>query len=399
MSKRKRINRYTIPIIGVVLCITFFPVVSRARTTRASLDGLLQDIYLKVRSKDAVKELPDTKEKGDIYSQAYTVMKNNIVTDNTAIIEATTTFINKEYTAKQGGCALTFTDTTILLYQNKNIRGTLGEIMQIPSPGNTTVFYETFYTACMKLNKCIYPDKAETYFQKEENLTQCVNQATTAFLLAQQYASSFAEVTQGTYGENVYQDGDPDNASFDLLLDIQYIGDVLFKGNKEVPESLFFDLPTVQATKRSEENQHEEETADDTSSLTDALTIKQILELLNQKPAGTGDTGETQQGTGNAYIPLPLTIKLSKEELPDPTLFIVTARSLSPSETVTKYSFFVNDAPVASQGNQINSLKITKDTTVRVTVQDSFGQTAEDSIKILYKPQKEEKATQQQNTG
>ncbi len=207
-----------------------------------SFDSMLQNILNKATKDDLIKELPTKMQKGNIFSNAYELEWNNIKQEKIETIEVTANYLNKIYTK---WCNMTTDDISILLFQNKDIREEIWHILQVPPMSNTEVFYETYYNACTKLNKCITPWKQPQFYQDTKMLKKCIEDTTKAYILSKTSNINMAKIQQSTQWENIFIDGNEDNWPYDLLADIQYIGDVIFKWNKERPETLFFEMPTV----------------------------------------------------------------------------------------------------------------------------------------------------------
>jgi hypothetical protein len=57
-------------------------------------------------------------------------------------------------------------------------------------------------------------------------------------------SSSFltTAISQDTYGEDLFRNGDPDDSQFDLLMDIQFIGNLFFTTFQAAPQVLFYRL-------------------------------------------------------------------------------------------------------------------------------------------------------------
>ncbi|MEI8091159.1 MAG: hypothetical protein WCG98_02685 [bacterium] len=52
-------------------------------------------------------------------------------------------------------------------------------------------------------------------------------------------------MSQSNYGEDLYRNGNKSDSDFDLLLDINDIGNIFFSSFKSTPEMLFYALPTA----------------------------------------------------------------------------------------------------------------------------------------------------------
>lgn len=78
-----------------------------------------------------------------------------------------------------------------------------------------------------------------------EVLDMCIKQASEAYYLIQPSLTNIATMKQSTYGDNIFIDGKEENSPFDLMVDIDRIGQVLFKNHKARPEITFFEMPDI----------------------------------------------------------------------------------------------------------------------------------------------------------
>ncbi|NCQ82148.1 hypothetical protein GW750_05090, partial [bacterium] len=83
--------------------------------------------------KTAEDNLTNAMQKGDLYTQSYKLAKSNITKKTLDVIEQTKDFLNNNY-AYPYTCELTYADTAIILYQNKDIRPRINQLIQAPTP-------------------------------------------------------------------------------------------------------------------------------------------------------------------------------------------------------------------------------------------------------------------------
>lgn len=142
-----------------------------------------------------------------------------------------------------------------MLRQNKAIRPYLAALLKFPSPEDASLFYDVFYTSCLKLAACWNLTKQQS--MTTEVLDQCIIKTTEAYFLVKPSLANIATMHQTTYGDNVFIDGNEENAPFDLMVDVERIGQVLFKDSKSRPEMVFFDLPDVSTKPSSQQSQNQ----------------------------------------------------------------------------------------------------------------------------------------------
>ena len=80
---------------------------------------------------------------------------------------------------------------------------------------------------------------------ERKQLEYCKNIATDAYYMGKINSSNANALDSANFGDNIFVDNRMDNSDFDIMVDIKRIGDVLFEGNKEPAEILFFKFPTV----------------------------------------------------------------------------------------------------------------------------------------------------------
>lgn len=78
-------------------------------------------------------------------------------------------------------------------------------------------------------------------------------------LYYQYLSSSFltTNIVQDNYGEDLFRNGDPDDSQFDLLVDIQAIGNLFFTTFQAAPQVLFYQLPQRTAYQAAQEKMAE----------------------------------------------------------------------------------------------------------------------------------------------
>lgn len=59
---------------------------------------------------------------------------------------------------------------------------------------------------------------------------------------------SIVLLTEGTFGENIFQNGSLQDSDYDLMIDIYNIGRLMFQGYIAPVELVYYQLPTVNNT-------------------------------------------------------------------------------------------------------------------------------------------------------
>lgn len=316
------------------------------------MDGLLQNIYYKVENKDNPSELPDKLQVWDVFQTSYNSAENMDYKTKIKSIQTVADYMNTEYIPN--GCNLNSSEVGIMLYQNKDIRNQISDILQVPSYGDTDLFYDTFYRSCMKLSKCLYPTKTSKELQTTENLKLCVSETSTAYFGLTNAIRKESTITDTLNGENIFMDWNLDNGGFDLLVDINLIWKVMFKWEQSIPETLFFEMP------KANNNSNNLAGWDQTNSPNFA------------NPAS--NYSSTNGG---------LAVKIQSKQLDTPNTRTISAIA-DPGLNIVKYVFWINDKKIESDQNYIWSLTITENTAITVDIEDGFGQTGSAKTLLTY---------------
>jgi hypothetical protein len=99
--------------------------------------------------------------------------------------------------------------------------------------------------ACLQVYNCLTAQGgSKDVDPSRQIITTCTSYVNQIYEQAQGLANAHAQIKQNTNGIQRYENGTLDDSSFDLLVDIQAIGDILFANNKQVPELLFYQTPS-----------------------------------------------------------------------------------------------------------------------------------------------------------
>ena len=80
-----------------------------------------------------------------------------------------------------------------------------------------------FVESCNTLMQCTKGEKSKAPHK------ECIDTIQSAFSGAAKNLKAHHELRMGNYGKNFFQNANADDSSFDLLIDIEMIGNILFE--------------------------------------------------------------------------------------------------------------------------------------------------------------------------
>lgn len=116
----------------------------------------------------------------------------------------------------------------------------------------STVKDAWFNASCVAVYTCYHKDELLAKWVDLQNLKysneiyrSCTSTVNDVFMIMYQRASSLETIKNINYGDEFLANGSPDDGPYDILLDIQSIGDVLFTHNDGASEIHFYDMQPV----------------------------------------------------------------------------------------------------------------------------------------------------------
>lgn len=213
---------------------------------QSTWDNLIESANEKLQPYDDVEPLTKPLEFGNIYSHAYDLAANAQASTALQTITATTRDFNTSYS-----CSLTTDDIVALFLGVDAVRIDLGsQLASIAQTQNLTNRSASFTTACIKATACIQrtnkPNNLLT--QKTATLTDdaysdCRNYALAAYQKTSSIVSNMTSLSTSTIGNDIYYNGTLDDSPYDLLVDIQDIGKIMFENNEQSDSMLFYTFP------------------------------------------------------------------------------------------------------------------------------------------------------------
>jgi hypothetical protein len=171
----------------------------------------------------------------DLYKSALNVVKENELAPGQEALIQVRNSLNTSNT-----CKLEDSDIlNIVLSDSKNLYLFQGLLSKDLDEKELFVNYEDFADSCNKVMQCT------TKKNSNPPHTECINMIENAFASAQKDLKYQHELRMGNYGKDFFQNANSEDSPFDLLVDIEMIGNILFEGFKPSSEAevLFYTMP------------------------------------------------------------------------------------------------------------------------------------------------------------
>ena len=172
----------------------------------------------------------------DLYSKALHIVKQNEISSTNEAVNSVVAYFARQ------SCKVTANDVLNVFYSSdgrfwsflKNLFSSIGTSSPTPTAINDS-YYRFF--ACD--NKMVGKKPSTEDFAHVQNIVSSIyyQSLTSVF-----YSSTLA---QNNIGEDLFWNGNTGDSAFDLLSDINDIGEMFFITFKKAPEVLFYRLPTA----------------------------------------------------------------------------------------------------------------------------------------------------------
>ncbi len=210
-------------------------------TTQASVQitSKLQSLYQSIKENPWEKKLPGWKNIDNLYETALAKVKEDDIVPLQEAITQTKAQINNT-----DNCDLLDSDISNIIFSaDSTLRSQLENLLQSSNTNqweNIQIPYKDFAKSCDKVMECKTWEKS-----KSPHLT-CQDITYQQFLDNYQNVINSYTMREWIYGKNFFQDANPDNSLFDLLIDVETIGKILFQWFKsaKTAQVLFYSMPT-----------------------------------------------------------------------------------------------------------------------------------------------------------
>lgn len=250
-------NSTAIIALSLILLLMVQPAVQTFASVQTSRNSLLQRANDELNPYDDVEPLTKPLELGNIYDHAYDLASKAQASTALQTITATTRDFNVTYS-----CDLVTDDMVALFLGVDAIRQDLGsQLASVAEIQNLNNQSASFTTACLKTTACIQKKSRRSTERlamekggnaltlwRTNNLTDtaynaCRNYAFAAYQKTSSIISNMTSLSTTAVGNDIYYNGTLDDSPFDLLVDIQAIGDILFAQNEKTDSMLFYTFP------------------------------------------------------------------------------------------------------------------------------------------------------------
>lgn len=218
----------------------------------ANLSSILSDMYTNTKNEETLSSMAGKVVVPDMFSRAYQVAQENDMVTFFETIDYTSNYINRQYS-----CDTEFSDiVNILRYTNTEFQEKTQQIIvQDPSQTNVrTPQRNEMVRSCMKISACKAGVLPQNFVDSVAARTQCQDLIQNSYSYVSANAGFLHTFDQDNFGEEYFQNGSLDDSEYDLLIDIQTIGDIMFESNKQTEELIFYRLPKVNRSSSNKQN-------------------------------------------------------------------------------------------------------------------------------------------------
>ncbi|HMT01122.1 MAG TPA: hypothetical protein PKC14_02240 [Candidatus Absconditabacterales bacterium] len=215
-------------------------------------DVWMNEQYEKVNQDNTTAGLPSSAEIGGIYNAAYKMLVETNLRSNKEAFSAAYQYINAQYQ-----CSMTESEVASVLYFIPDIRNQVNRLLG-PFGADTKTTkagsMEGFIASCTKFSQCLQkngyisdqvsltPLPTQNFYSSQSYLN-CTNLMKSAYYLSEAAYYSHHKIEQSSRGTDIFSNASLEDSSYDLMIDIQNIGSLLFGNNKKVDEIVFFQMP------------------------------------------------------------------------------------------------------------------------------------------------------------
>lgn len=223
-----------------VFCVMIFSVMMSPLYAVDTIQGFMIDLqgeYSDAQSSSTKKTLPQRTERGWLYKQALQLTQEDGLVTSYEAVRKTVDTINKGIAP---WCGYRTSDVLHVLVSDPDIYGelltTYGRL-----PTGINPWSEQAFAAC----KTYYACQGDTAPMTNRRFQACSDHIQSLYVVAKTQLQWLHSIDQMHYGDNIFYDGNPDNASYDLLVDISQITDLIYESNELPGETFFYEFPSI----------------------------------------------------------------------------------------------------------------------------------------------------------
>jgi len=235
MLKKKKISKiFKIKILTIEILFSIVFLVGYTQAT-VKITSKIQWIYEKIKNNPSLNNLPWWSV-SDIYKTSLNIVKENDFIPLQEALVQTRKEINKN-----PNCNIKDSDILNIVFSTENNKLFMFQWLLSDKIDEKDFFIneKDFIESCNNIMIC------KTEKPSKPPHSQCINTIQEAFLSAETNIKDHQKLKMWNYWKNFFQNANSEDSSFDLLIDIETIGNLLFKwfepSNKA--EVLFYKMP------------------------------------------------------------------------------------------------------------------------------------------------------------
>lgn len=220
-------------LLGGIFLALSIPTYAEEKT----VDEEMQQAYEDLKDNDFASLTKNLSEEGNIYDVAYKMARKNSLKNHLDTFSGVAQNINSQY-----GCSIEAKDVANIASTDPQLSAKFAGATEKKA---FSISGEAVVKSCTAIALCVQPDEnnksstEETYTQ--ERYALCRNTIYNAFDNSFDISAKLNTLDAVNNKDDIFFNGTLDDSPFDLLLDIQKIGDILFKSNEKAPETSFYD--------------------------------------------------------------------------------------------------------------------------------------------------------------
>lgn len=217
-----------------------------------SLQSRMEKEYLQFQAKTLLKQQVKSSDKGsDLHMSSLAIARKKALVSVHQSIEK----IIADFRFVTPSCALSYDDASVLLVQNKQFKRFLDRMKDIDSTFTYSLDASSFTNACIKYINCTKPGSKERNTLSTDDYVSCTQDIANKFTQYLGLNAANNELSNYSYGDEIFDNGTLEDSSFDIAYDIEQIHKILFANPKRV-RSFYLRWPPSYLSKHDNNNQN-----------------------------------------------------------------------------------------------------------------------------------------------
>lgn len=233
-----------------VVCSSVIVVYAKTTTTsKGQIDLLIDQAATSTEKNDFSALTKNLSQGGNIYDMAYKVAKHQSLEGISLTFTSVAENINSQY-----NCSISAKDVSTVIASDAALNTSLAGLL-----GTTILDLDasSIVQSCVKIAQCVKgKSDAQSATELENAYTQevyplCRQTVSNQFTSTLPLALKQNTLDSANHGDDMFYNGTLDDSPFDLLVDMQKIGDLLFVSNTEAPQVTLYDFPASTNTQNN----------------------------------------------------------------------------------------------------------------------------------------------------